>query len=225
MNLKSNLLNILLPCAVALFCGGCADNLTPPSDLTIVLPDGTAIYRVDNGRGYQALQLEETGQRTRDAVTVPPGNANDGPVKAYAINRYIDPLNPNIVHERHVVYRNEHNPRWLLDVSEDRQILIGPTVGQSPVNLHPAVINAELATELAKTHEATGLMLNATQDVTLATQDLIAALTASDNRVTALLQNNKTLDERRKAVERQNKALKDENDRLKIPAQYVGDDE
>lgn len=35
-------------------------------------------------------------------------------VKAYSIGRYVDPSDPNALHERHTIYRREQNAHWNL---------------------------------------------------------------------------------------------------------------
>jgi hypothetical protein len=170
------------------------------------------------------LQQDDV-RRTKTGVIVPAGVAMDGPVKAYPIARYVDPYDPTTVHERHVIYRNEMPPRWLLDVGREDQIIIGPTVGRRPVSLHPAVVGAEIAAELPKTREATGLMLSATEDAMKSNADLIASLEASNARAEDLLRQAKSIDARRKTAETRAANLETENKALKEPKKYTGDDD
>lgn len=69
-------------------------------------------------------------------------------VKAYAVNRYIDPANQRIMHERHVMYRIEEDPSWRLTTDENKQILIGNTVTDGKLNYNPVLMEKELALEL-----------------------------------------------------------------------------
>ncbi len=69
-------------------------------------------------------------------------------IKAYAVNRYIDPANPRIMHERHVMYRIEEDPTWQLATDESRQILIGNTLTDGKLNYNPVLMEKELALEL-----------------------------------------------------------------------------
>ena len=55
-------------------------------------------------------------------------------VKAYPINRYVDPANPREMHERHVVYRVEETPSWKLQSNANQQILVGNLVTTSPMS-------------------------------------------------------------------------------------------
>ncbi len=69
-------------------------------------------------------------------------------VKAYAVNRYIDPANQRIMHERHVMYRIEEDPNWRLATDDSKQILIGNTLTDGKLNYNPVLMEKELALEL-----------------------------------------------------------------------------
>lgn len=71
-------------------------------------------------------------------------------VKAYAVNRYIDPANPRIMHERHVLYRVEEDPTWRLATDESKQILIGNSLTDGKLNYNPVLMEKELAMELQR---------------------------------------------------------------------------
>lgn len=71
-------------------------------------------------------------------------------IKAYAVNRYIDPANPRTMHERHVMYRIEEDPSWRLATDESRQILIGNTLTDGKLNYNPVLMEKELALELQR---------------------------------------------------------------------------
>ncbi len=71
-------------------------------------------------------------------------------LKAYAVNRYIDPANPRIMHERHVMYRIEEDPRWKLTSGAKQQILVGNTYSGGTLNYNPALMRKELALELQR---------------------------------------------------------------------------
>ncbi len=77
-------------------------------------------------------------------------------IKAYPVGRYVDPADPNIMHERHVLYRREQQGDWRLQTNADRQILIGNTMGDGEQDLKPALLDQELARELQR-QRANGL--------------------------------------------------------------------
>jgi len=74
-------------------------------------------------------------------------------VKAYSIGRYKDPSDPRIMHERHVVYRQEVDSDWRLASNSGRQILIGPTMTDAPLDQNPALLEKELAIEVQRQRE------------------------------------------------------------------------
>lgn len=49
-------------------------------------------------------------------------------VKAYPIERYRDPADPRMLHEKHVVYRVEETPAWKMQANRNQQLLIGNLV-------------------------------------------------------------------------------------------------
>lgn len=71
-------------------------------------------------------------------------------IKAYGIGRYQDPVDSRIMHERHVVYRLEQEPRWRYNVDSSKQILIGNTISASKCTYQPALLDKEIAIELQK---------------------------------------------------------------------------
>lgn len=74
-------------------------------------------------------------------------------IKAYAVNRYKDPNDPRIMHERHVIYRKEESADWRMASNADQQILIGPTMTDSALDNKPALLEKELALEVQRHRE------------------------------------------------------------------------
>ena len=60
-------------------------------------------------------------------------------VSVIQFNRYPDPARPReLMHEAHIVYRRENNPRWKLQpTSRNHQILIGPAVTDGRGEIQP----------------------------------------------------------------------------------------
>jgi hypothetical protein len=73
-----------------------------------------------------------------------------GTIKAYPVARYIDPSNPRIMHERHVIYRREEDEHWRLAANARRQILIGNTLSDSRQERRAAPYAQELPYLLRK---------------------------------------------------------------------------
>src|SRR4051812_35844094 len=49
-------------------------------------------------------------------------------LKAYPIGRAVDPVDPNVMHESHVVYRRETSPAWNLQPNAPTVVPLGPTL-------------------------------------------------------------------------------------------------
>src|SRR6478609_8494857 len=59
-------------------------------------------------------------------------------VKAYGINRYVDPADSRLVHERHAIYRLEQHPAWITrSPRSPPEVLLGPVVGMSKPEFAP----------------------------------------------------------------------------------------
>jgi hypothetical protein len=84
------------------------------------------------------------------------GNIRTGEVvKAYGVNRYVDPANPNIMHERHSIYRIEEGPGWVMHTPQgERGVILGPVVGLKNPEDAPAPRNSEIKRELLTARQA-----------------------------------------------------------------------
>jgi hypothetical protein len=76
-----------------------------------------------------------------------------GQTKAYPVARYVDPSNPRIMHERHVIYRREEDDRWRLASNARQQILIGNLASDSRQERRAAPYAQELPNLLRKNQE------------------------------------------------------------------------
>jgi len=52
-------------------------------------------------------------------------------LKAYPVGRYVDPQDPNILHEAHLVYRKETGASWNLSPHAPTVVPLGPTLAVS----------------------------------------------------------------------------------------------
>jgi hypothetical protein len=70
-------------------------------------------------------------------------------VKAYKINRYVDPADSRVLHERHAVYRLEEQPAWIARSPKDENRTIhGPIVGMRKPEYAPEPVPGETAREI-----------------------------------------------------------------------------
>src|SRR5271166_4520637 len=51
-------------------------------------------------------------------------------VKVYGMNRYVDPADTSIMHERHAIYRLEQQPSWITRSPRNQnEVILGSIVG------------------------------------------------------------------------------------------------
>jgi hypothetical protein len=73
-------------------------------------------------------------------------------VKVYGVNRYVDPADPRIMHERHAIYRVEQQPAWVTRAKNQQgQVLLGPILGLHRPEYSPEPLPGETARDLAET--------------------------------------------------------------------------
>ncbi len=65
-------------------------------------------------------------------------------LKAYPINRYVDPKDPNLLHEAHLVYRKEASAGWNLSPHAPTVVPLGPVLAVSDPAEKPAPTNADI---------------------------------------------------------------------------------
>jgi hypothetical protein len=69
-------------------------------------------------------------------------------IKAYPNGRYIDPNDPNIMHEKGITYRKEQDPQWNLDPNLPGFLPEGPVPSVSDPNKVPSPLTAEIQNQL-----------------------------------------------------------------------------
>ena len=82
-------------------------------------------------------------------------------VKAYPVGRYIDPNDPSVMHESHVIYRDESTAKWNLHPNAPVRVPLGPAVASSQparaTHLPSSQSQSELASQRAHNVEAADL--------------------------------------------------------------------
>lgn len=74
-------------------------------------------------------------------------------LKAYPIGRYVDPRDPNVMHESHVVYRKETGSSWNLAPNAPTVVPLGPTLAVSDGATQPSPLPAELEQKVAEQNQ------------------------------------------------------------------------
>lgn len=70
-------------------------------------------------------------------------------MKAYPIGRYIDPSDPNVMHESHVIYRKEADSSWNLLPNAPTVVPLGPVLAVAEPAKEPNPLPAELEQKIA----------------------------------------------------------------------------
>jgi hypothetical protein len=70
-------------------------------------------------------------------------------MKAYPIGRYVDPNDPNVMHESHVVYRKEADSSWNLLPNAPTAVPLGPVIAVAEPAKQPNPLPAELEQKVA----------------------------------------------------------------------------
>jgi hypothetical protein len=105
--------------------------LAPALAITIALPSGCSMFRSDNAPpppvATVAVPVSGTELDQANVSKVRFGET----LKAYPVNRYVDPADPNILHESHLVYRKETGANWNLSPHAPTVVPLGPVIAVS----------------------------------------------------------------------------------------------
>jgi hypothetical protein len=70
-------------------------------------------------------------------------------VKVYGMNRYIDPADTGVMHERHAIYRLEQQPAWITRSPKNQpEMILGPIVGLRKPEYAPEPLPGETSREI-----------------------------------------------------------------------------
>ena len=74
-------------------------------------------------------------------------------LKAYPIGRFVDPNDPNVMHESHVVYRKETGTSWNLAPNAPTAVPLGPVLAVSDPSLQANPLPAELEQKVGEQNQ------------------------------------------------------------------------
>jgi hypothetical protein len=122
----------------SLILAGCAE----PEPQVVVLPAGRRLVQSDS--------VPRPATPTGPIGTV--ANVRQAElVKVYGVNRYVDPADSRIMHERHAIYRIEQKPAWVTrSKNQSGEILLGPVLGLHRTEYAPEPLPGETARDLAE---------------------------------------------------------------------------
>lgn len=74
-------------------------------------------------------------------------------LKAYPIGRYVDPNDPNMLHEAHTIYRREAGAAWNLNPNAPTVVPLGPVLAVADPARMPDPLPAELEQKIAEQNQ------------------------------------------------------------------------
>lgn len=127
-----------LMCATAVLTGGCA---TTENKTAAARPPPATVPEVAPIAGTQMDQANMEKVRHSDSL------------KAYPVNRYVDPNDPNVMHEGHVIYRREQSGGWNLNPNAPTVVPLGPALAVADGARQPNPLPAELEQRMAEQNQ------------------------------------------------------------------------
>ena len=126
--------DLSIGCAVVLLlCAGCASTKKKPS----VAPPPPVAPVAGTDLDQHNVEKVRTGET----------------LKAYPIGRFVDPKDPNVMHESHVVYRKEAGASWNLSPNAPTVVPLGPVLAVADPAIQPNPLPAELEQKVAEQNQ------------------------------------------------------------------------
>lgn len=139
----------LILCAVVVLCAGCANLQNKP---TAAAPPPAAPVAPVSGTDLDEANTE----KVRVGETL----------KSYPVSRYIDPGDPNVMHEAHVVYRKEAGASWNLNPNAPTVIPLGPVLAVADPAKTPGPLPAELEAKMAEQNQLVASLIEQNEALT-----------------------------------------------------------
>ena len=100
-------------------------------------------------------------------------------IKAYNVGRYVDPNNPLLMHERHVVYRVETTAKWNFHPNGPSTVALGPAVQIVDAARKDGPTTPEIIAEVNRQKAATQTVIEQGKRMNDALMHISSALDAS----------------------------------------------
>ena len=140
----------LLACAVVAFVAGCE---TPP-------PKAATLPALSPAPTVAPVSGTDLDQANTEKVRV--GET----LKSYPIGRYVDPNDPNVMHEAHVVYRKEAGTSWNLNPNAPTVVPLGPVLAVADPAKTPSPLPAELEQRMAEQNQLVASLIEQNEALT-----------------------------------------------------------
>lgn len=138
--------SLLVACAALLWCAGCETIQRKPVASAPAVPPPTA----PAGVPVSGTDLDQTNaEKVRVGETL----------KSYPVGRYVDPGDPNVMHEAHVVYRKEAGASWNLNPNAPTVVPLGPVLAVADPARTPNPLPAELEQKMAHQNQLVATLI------------------------------------------------------------------
>jgi len=129
----------LILCSLMALCSGCETLQRKPAVASApTSPPAPAVAPVSG------TDLDQTNvEKVRISETL----------KSYPVGRYLDPTDPNVMHEAHVVYRKEAGASWNLNPNAPTVVPLGPVLAVADPAKTPNPLPAELEQKMAEQNQ------------------------------------------------------------------------
>lgn len=163
--MKTNAL--ILSAAIAL-CAGCETIERRTGAATAPLPPPAPVVAPIVAR-VSGTDLDQTNvEKVRVGETL----------KSYPVSRYVDPTDPNVMHEAHVVYRKEAGGSWNLNPNAPTVVPLGPVLAVADPAKTPGPLPAELESKITEQNQLVASLIEQnealTKELTKLNQDVAA---------------------------------------------------
>jgi hypothetical protein len=87
-------------------------------------------------------------------------------LKSYPVGHYVDPNDPNVMHEAHVVYRKEAGSSWNLNPNAPTVVPLGPVLVVAEPAKTPSPLPVELEQKMAKQNQLVASLIEQNEALT-----------------------------------------------------------
>ncbi len=87
-------------------------------------------------------------------------------LKSYPVGRYVDPSDPSVMHEAHVVYRKEAGASWNLNPNAPTVVPLGPVLAVADPAKTPGPLPQELEQKMAEQNQLVATLIEQNEALT-----------------------------------------------------------
>src|SRR5262245_58155074 len=169
--------------------------------------------------------------RDQSAASAPVGSVSGlretGSIKVYGMNRYVDPADSRIMHERHAIYRLEQQPGWISRSPKyQKEVILGPVVGLTREEYAPEPLPGETAREimnarrgLDQAHDSINAVRESQEKLTNSVESLAKETAEAERKLTSVVS---ILNERVKHLEADSGNISEQRQTAQIESQDGG---